>query len=287
MRPCCLAAAVTLCLLTTSPAQEPVPYGPAIPLEVAQKVMRAAEAEAREHHWPVAISIVDNAGFLVLFQRLDNTQLASVEVAIEKARTAVLFRRPTKAFEDRLAVGGAELKLLKLPGLPLEGGLPLVHDGQIIGGIGVSGVQSTQDGQVAAAGAKVLEGPAGVGPTSDTEDDVAPVKGIVTMNGKPLPRAALVFLPLNQGRPSLGWTDENGQYVLSFSTGRKGAIPGQHTVRITTRSDPTTDEKGQLVPGTPETVPTRYNVKSQLTCVVQPDSQNEFDFHLSSDGLRD
>jgi len=119
--------------------------------------MAAAEAEANKQNWPVAIAIVDNAGFLVLFQRLENTQLGSVEVSIEKARTAVLYRRSTKALEERLAAGGADLKLLKLPGLPLEGGLPIVHDGKIIGAIGVSGVQSFQDGQVAAAGLKALE----------------------------------------------------------------------------------------------------------------------------------
>lgn len=152
---------LSLSLLTSvgvgqQPAAPP-PYGPPLGLETARQVMAAAEAEANKQNWPVAIAIVDNAGFLVLFQRLENTQLGSVEVSIEKARTAVLYRRSTKALEERLAAGGADLKLLKLPGLPLEGGLPIVHDGKIIGAIGVSGVQSFQDGQVAAAGLKALE----------------------------------------------------------------------------------------------------------------------------------
>ena len=135
----------------------PLPYGLAIDLKTAKEVIAAAEIEANKNQWPVAIAIVDSGGHLVLFQRLDNTQLGSVEVSIEKAKTAVMYRRPTKAFEDRIAQGGADLKLLKLPGLPLEGGIPIVRGGKIIGAIGVSGVQSTQDAQVATAGLKVLE----------------------------------------------------------------------------------------------------------------------------------
>jgi uncharacterized protein GlcG (DUF336 family) len=122
-------------------------------------MMAAAEAEAMKQSWPVAIAIVDNAGYLVMFHRLDNTQLGSVEVALEKAKTAVLFRRPTKAIEDRLAAGGADLKLLRLPAMPLEGGIPIVHEGKIIGGIGVSGVQSNQDAAVATAGLRALQSP--------------------------------------------------------------------------------------------------------------------------------
>ena len=139
-------------------AQAPVPYGEAISLETAKKVLAAAEAEAKKNNWPVAIAVVDGAGFLVAFQRLDNTQLGSVEVALEKARTSALFRRPTKVFEDSLALGGGNLKVLKLPGgLPIEGGLPIVIDGKIVGAIGVSGVKSTEDGQIAAAGLEALK----------------------------------------------------------------------------------------------------------------------------------
>jgi uncharacterized protein GlcG (DUF336 family) len=137
-------------------AQEPVEYGAPIKLAMAAKMMAAAEAEAKKQGWPVAIAIVDSGGHLVMFHRLDNTQLGSVEVALGKATTAVLYRRPTKAFEERLAAGGADLKLLKLPGLPLEGGLPIIHQGKLIGGIGVSGVQSNQDAAVATAAIQSL-----------------------------------------------------------------------------------------------------------------------------------
>lgn len=138
--------------------QAPIPYGEPITLEAAKKVIAAAEAEANKNKWPVAIAVVDNAGFLVAFQRLDNTQLGSVEVALEKAKTSALFRRPTKVFEDMLATSGAGNKVLKLPGaLPIEGGIPIIHNGKVIGAIGVSGVKSTEDAQIATAGADVLK----------------------------------------------------------------------------------------------------------------------------------
>lgn len=144
---------IALATITKASAQEAPPsYGPAISLATAKKVMAAAEAEANKHKWPVAIAILDSGGHLVLFQRLENTQLGSVKVALKKAKTAVLYRRPTKAFEERIATGGVNLKLLKLPGLPMEGGLPIIQDGKVIGGIGVSGVKSTEDAQVARAG---------------------------------------------------------------------------------------------------------------------------------------
>jgi uncharacterized protein GlcG (DUF336 family) len=139
-------------------AAPPPPYGEAISLEQAKKVLAAAEAEAKKNNWPVAISIVDGSGFLVAFQRLDNTQLGSVEVSLEKAKTSALFRRPTKAFEEALEKGGANVKVLKLPGaLPIEGGLPIIHNGKVIGAIGVSGVKSTEDAQVASAGLEALK----------------------------------------------------------------------------------------------------------------------------------
>ncbi len=137
-----------------------IPYGTPIGLSEARRVLAAAEAEAVREHWPVAIAVVDPSGFLVAFARLDNTQLGSIEVAIEKARTSALYRRATKEFEDRLIQGGANLKVLRLPGLPIEGGVPIVVDGKIVGAIGVSGVQSTQDAQVATAGIKALSLPA-------------------------------------------------------------------------------------------------------------------------------
>jgi glc operon protein GlcG len=141
-----------------APAAPPiVPYGAPIALETALKVLAAAKTEADANNWPVAIAVVDTGGHLVAFHRLDNTQIGSVTVAIEKAKTSALFRRPTKAFQDVLAQGGDGLRILKLPGAtPLEGGLPIVVDGKIVGGIGVSGVQSSQDAQIAAAGLTAL-----------------------------------------------------------------------------------------------------------------------------------
>lgn len=152
---CCVALA-----LATLPvrAQTPPPYGAPISLEQARKVVAAAEAEARRNGWNVVIAVVDGAGHLVLLQRLDNTQVGSVEVAREKALTSAAFRRPTKMFEDMLAGGGSGLRVLTLKGVvAAEGGLPILVDGKLIGAIGVSGVTSQQDGQIAAAGAAALK----------------------------------------------------------------------------------------------------------------------------------
>jgi glc operon protein GlcG len=130
-----------------------LPYGAPIPLAEARRVIAAAQAEATKNKWNVAVAIVDSGGHLVAFERMDTTQHGSVEVAQEKARTAVAFRRPSKAFQDNVASGGEGLRTLRLPGaLPIEGGLPLGVGGKIIGAIGVSGVTSAQDGQIAAAG---------------------------------------------------------------------------------------------------------------------------------------
>lgn len=134
-------------------AQAPIPYGEAISLANAKKVIAAAEEEALKNKWPVAIAIVDPAGYLLAFSRLENTQLGSVEVALQKAKTSALFRRPTKVFEDMLAAGGANVKILSLPSaIPIEGGLPIIVDGKIVGAIGVSGVKSTEDAVIATAG---------------------------------------------------------------------------------------------------------------------------------------
>jgi glc operon protein GlcG len=133
-------------------------YGAPIPLAEAKRVLAAAQAEATKNKWNVAIAIVDNGGHLVAFERMDTTQFGSVDVALEKARTSVAFRRPTKAFQDTIAAGGEGLRTLRLPGAtPIEGGLPLVIGGKIVGAIGVSGVMSSQDGQIAAAGVTVLK----------------------------------------------------------------------------------------------------------------------------------
>ncbi|MBL8907491.1 MAG: heme-binding protein [Rhizobiales bacterium] len=137
--------------------QGPLPYGPSITLEEARRVMDAAEAEARANGWPMVIAIVDTAGLLVMFHRMDNAQTGSVDIGPAKARTAALYKRPSKAFEDAIANGGIGLRMLSMTHvMPLEGGLPIERNGAIIGGIGVSGMSSAQDAQVARAGLAAL-----------------------------------------------------------------------------------------------------------------------------------
>ncbi len=126
-------------------------------LEVAKQISAAAEAEAAKNKWTVAIAIVDDGGHLIHLAKIDNTQYGSVDIAIQKAQTSAAFKRPTKVFED--AIAGGRNAIIALKGaLPLEGGVPIMHDGKIIGAIGVSGVKSTEDGQVAKAGADALAG---------------------------------------------------------------------------------------------------------------------------------
>jgi glc operon protein GlcG len=133
-------------------AQTPiVSYGEPIKLENAKKLIAAAEAFAVGKQYTVAIAIVDTGGNLVAFEKMDNTQVGSIEVATGKAKTANNFKRPTKAFEDVLAAGGAGVRVLSLPAYPIEGGEPIFHDGKIIGAIGVSGMSSAQDVEVVKA----------------------------------------------------------------------------------------------------------------------------------------
>jgi glc operon protein GlcG len=141
-------------------AQTPAPppaYGAPITLEQAKKAMAGAEAEAKKNSWPVVIVILDSGGQLVMLQRLDNAQWGSVDIAKEKARSAVALRRPTKVLQDLIAQGGANLRLLNIGYSVLEGGIPIVADGKIIGSIGVSGVTSQQDAQIAQAGIDALK----------------------------------------------------------------------------------------------------------------------------------
>ena len=136
-------------------AAAPTPYGAPIGFEAARRAMAAAEEEATRNNWGVAIAVVDSGGHLVMLHRLDGTQIASIRIAEGKARTALEFRRPTKALEDTVAGGGAGLRLLSLENIfPLEGGVPIVAGGRIVGAIGVSGITSQQDAQVARAGAE-------------------------------------------------------------------------------------------------------------------------------------
>jgi glc operon protein GlcG len=131
-----------------------VPYGLSIATEHAKKVAAAAIAEAQKNNFKMAIAIVDTGGVLIYFEKMQDTQTGSVELAIAKGRTAALFRRPTKTFQDTLAAGGEGLRILALTGvMPVNGGVPLIVDGKVIGAIGVSGGSAEQDGQVANAGA--------------------------------------------------------------------------------------------------------------------------------------
>jgi uncharacterized protein GlcG (DUF336 family) len=140
-----------------TPAPPPLPYGAPIGVDDAKKAAAAAVDEVKKiGAAPNAIAIVDHGGFLIYFERMDNTQLGSVEIAIDKARSAALFRRPSKVFEDALA--GGRTAILALRGAtPVEGGLPLVSAGKIVGAIGASGGTAQQDGQVANAGADTIK----------------------------------------------------------------------------------------------------------------------------------
>jgi uncharacterized protein GlcG (DUF336 family) len=133
-------------------------YGPSVTADQARTVAAAAIAEARKNQWTMAIAIVDTAGDLVYFEKMDHTQVGSVDVSIAKARSAARFKRPTKAFQDALTAGGEGWRILSLDGaVAVEGGLPLVVGGRIIGAVGASGGSSQQDGVVAAAGAATVK----------------------------------------------------------------------------------------------------------------------------------
>ena len=135
------------------------PIGPSVGVETAKKAAAAALAEARKNNWLMAVAVVDAHGTLVYYEKMDNTQLGSAEVAIDKARSAALFKRPSKAFQDAIASGGAGLRVFALRGaIPIEGGVPLEQQGQLIGAIGLSGGQSNEDGQCAIAGANAIAG---------------------------------------------------------------------------------------------------------------------------------
>ena len=133
-------------------------YGTTVNLEQARKVVAAGMVEARKNNWPIAIAVVDNAGMLVAYERMDNTQTASVQVSIDKAVSAAMYRRSTKVFQDAVTGGGMGVRVLGLRGAsPIEGGLTLMLDGKIIGGVGVSGVNSDQDAVVAKAGVDAVK----------------------------------------------------------------------------------------------------------------------------------
>ena len=141
-------------LLSGATALAQLPTKPVLTLEAAKKLAAAAEEEAVKNKWNMVIAIVDDGGNLLYLQRLDGTQTGSIEVALQKAKTAVHFKRPSKALED--AVTGGRTVVLALGAMPIEGGLPLMVDDKLIGAIGVSGATAQQDGQVAKAGADAL-----------------------------------------------------------------------------------------------------------------------------------
>jgi glc operon protein GlcG len=137
-----------------------IPIGPAVSVETAKKAAAAALAEARKNNWLMVVAVVDPDGTLVYYERMDNVQLGSAEVAIDKARSAALYKRPTKAFQDAVASGGLGLRVLALKGaIPVEGGVPLIMDGKLIGAIGLSGDLAEHDGQCALAGANAIKTP--------------------------------------------------------------------------------------------------------------------------------
>jgi glc operon protein GlcG len=152
------ACALTLVVFVAGAnAQAPVrpPYGTAIHLETVKKVAAGAAAEAKKNSWNIAIAIVDNHGMLIYYEMMDDTQTGSQNASIEKARTSAGYRRASKEFEDNIAAG--RNSILGLPGVtPIDGGLPIIVGGKMIGAIGVSGMTGAQDGQLAKAGVDAL-----------------------------------------------------------------------------------------------------------------------------------
>ncbi len=133
------------------------PYGPSITNEQAKKVATAALEPARANQWTMVVAIVDTGGYLVYLEKLDQTQVGSVDVAIAKAKSAAIYKRPTKMFQERLARGGDGLLVLRLKdAIPVEGGVPIIVDGKLIGALGISGGSSAEDEACAEAGADAL-----------------------------------------------------------------------------------------------------------------------------------
>jgi uncharacterized protein GlcG (DUF336 family) len=152
-----IVLALLLCR-TTATAQDPRPYGLPVGVEDAKKVSAIAVAEAKKNNWLMAVAVVDPNGALVYYEKMDNTQIGSAQVAIDKARTSALFKRPSKVFEDLVAGGGTGLRFLGLQGaMPIGGGIPLIANNHIIGAIGVSGDSSDHDAICAQAGASVIK----------------------------------------------------------------------------------------------------------------------------------
>jgi glc operon protein GlcG len=154
-----LAAAVFAVTAFTGSASAQMLDKKALSLAEAKKILAAAEAEAVKNNWSMACAVLDDGGTMVAFSRLDGTQIASTEIAVRKAKSAVMFKRPTKVFEERMAGGaaGSNLPTLHPAVTASEGGVPLMYSGQLVGSIGCSGGTSAQDGQTAGAGAALLK----------------------------------------------------------------------------------------------------------------------------------
>jgi glc operon protein GlcG len=128
---------------------------PILTADDCEKIQKAARAEAVKNKWNVTVAIVDDGGYLLSLARMDNTGPVTAEIAARKAHAAAVSRRSTKLSEDRISSRPA---LIKMPVLPVQGGVPIIHEGQCVGGVGVSGVQSHEDEQVANAGIAALTG---------------------------------------------------------------------------------------------------------------------------------
>lgn len=153
-----LSSAILVLSSAMAFAQMPNPYGPSIGVENAKKIAAIALAQAKKNNWTMAVAVVDTSGTLVYYEKMDNTQTGSATVAIEKAKTAALFKRPTKVFQDAVTGGGGGLRALAVPGvIPIEGGIPLVLNDKIVGGIGVSGDSSDHDALCAQAAVDALK----------------------------------------------------------------------------------------------------------------------------------
>ena len=153
-----MLAMSALVFASVASAQMPNQYGAPINAENAKKAAAAALAEAKKNNWTMVVAITDGNGTLVYLEKMDGTQTGSVDVAQGKARSAALFKRPSKAFQDVLAAGGEGWRILGQQGaVPIDGGLPLLMDGKIVGAIGMSGGTSAQDGLAAKAGAEMLK----------------------------------------------------------------------------------------------------------------------------------
>lgn len=150
--------ALTATAQSTAQKSTVVAYGENITLAAAKKIAADCEKFATEKQWTIIVAIVDTGGNLVLLQKMDNTQIGSIDVAIAKAKTANAFKRPTKSFEDGIAAGGSSLRILSVPGItPVEGGEPIYSNGKIIGALGISGMSSAQDGEVVKAALSALK----------------------------------------------------------------------------------------------------------------------------------